>query len=113
MICPVKLTHEMSDLSGGGHSIMTGCGHEADEPSRGGAGDETTGRHVTSHGEADHVVSAARAPTDQLTAFTTCTDARTKRISRPANNRSNLVLSSGLAIQPLKGKHGTSDNVVV
>ena len=32
---------------------MTGCGHEAAERSRSGAGNETTRRHVTSHGQAE------------------------------------------------------------
>ena len=34
---------------------MTRWGHEATERSRSGAGDETTGSHVTSDGEADHL----------------------------------------------------------
>jgi len=55
MMCPVKLTSEMSGLSGK-LSAMTRCGHEAAERSRSGAGDETTGRYVTSDGQADQVV---------------------------------------------------------
>jgi len=37
MICPVKLTNEMSGLSGRLHRSMTRCGHEATERSRSGA----------------------------------------------------------------------------
>ena len=59
MICPVKLANEMSGLSGTLGSGMTRCGHEADERSRSGAGDETTGRHVAGDGQADHLVQAA------------------------------------------------------
>jgi len=47
---------------------MTRCGHEATERSRSGAGDETTGRHVTSDGEADYLVSGGGDPRDQLSA---------------------------------------------
>src|SRR6266404_976163 len=39
---------------------MTGCCHEATEEGRSGAGDETTRRHVTSDGQADHLVSGSR-----------------------------------------------------
>ena len=67
MICPVKLTSEMSGLSGTLSGSMTGCGHEADKRSRSGAGDETTGRHVASDGEADHLVSGSGDPWHQLT----------------------------------------------
>jgi hypothetical protein len=45
---------------------MTGCCHETDDPSRSGAGDEATGRDVTSDGEADHVASGSGDPGDQL-----------------------------------------------
>jgi hypothetical protein len=41
MMCPVKLTNEMSGLSGTLVSGMTRCGHEAAERSRSGTGDET------------------------------------------------------------------------
>ena len=62
MMCPVKLANEMSGLSGAVSSDMTRCGHEADERSRSGAGDETTGRHVAGDGEADHLVSGSEDP---------------------------------------------------
>ena len=45
-----ELANEMSGLSGAVSSSMTRCGHEATERSRGEAGDETTGRDVTSDG---------------------------------------------------------------
>jgi hypothetical protein len=45
---------------------MTGCCYEADDPGRGGAGNEATGRNVTGNGQADHVVSGGRDPGDQL-----------------------------------------------
>lgn len=64
MMCPVKLTNEMSGLSGKVSRRMTRYGHEADERSRSGAGDETTGRHVAGHGQADHVVSGGGDPRD-------------------------------------------------
>ena len=67
MMCPVKLASEMSDLRGGAQG-MTGCGHEATERSRRGAGDETTGRDVTGDGEADHVISSGRDFRHQLPA---------------------------------------------
>lgn len=66
MICPVKLTHEMSALRGTVSSSMTQCGHEADERSRSGAGDETTGRNVAGDGQADHLVSGGGDPRHQL-----------------------------------------------
>src|ERR1700758_2235970 len=47
MICPVKITSEVSAFGGETKVRMTGCGHEAAEPGRSGAGDETTGRNVT------------------------------------------------------------------
>ena len=68
MICPVELTHEVSDLGGGGQSNMTGCCYEANETGRSGAGDETTGRNVASDGQADHLVSGGRDSGDQLPA---------------------------------------------
>jgi len=68
MICPIELTHEMSDLSGGGQSDMTGCCYEANDTGRSGAGDETTGRNVTSNGQADNVVSGSGDTGDQLPA---------------------------------------------
>jgi hypothetical protein len=68
MICPIVLTHEVSDLSGGGQSSMTGCCDEANDADRSGAGDETTGRNVTGDGEADHVVSGRGDTGDQLPA---------------------------------------------
>jgi len=74
MICPVKLTSEVSGLSGKLGS-MARCGHEAAERSRGGAGNETTGRHVTSNGEADHVVSGSGDIGDQLSADAALEDA--------------------------------------
>jgi hypothetical protein len=39
MMCPVKLTNEMSELSGTLISSMTRCGYAATERSRSGAGD--------------------------------------------------------------------------
>jgi hypothetical protein len=68
MMCPMKLTHEMSDLSGTLSSSMTRCGHEATERSRSGAGDETTGRNLAGDGQTDHVVSSGRDPGHQLPA---------------------------------------------
>ena len=59
MICPVELTHEVSDLSGGGQGCMAGCWHAANDTGRSEAGDETTGRNVTGNGEADHLVSGS------------------------------------------------------
>ena len=40
---------------------MTRCGHEADERTRSGAGDETTGRHVTGHGQAETLTAQINA----------------------------------------------------
>jgi hypothetical protein len=47
---------------------MTGCGHEATERSRSGAGDETTRCDVAGDGEADHLVPSGRDPWHQLPA---------------------------------------------
>jgi hypothetical protein len=58
MMCPVKLANEMSGLSGRAINSMTRYGHEADERSRGGEGDETTGRYVAGDGQADHLVGS-------------------------------------------------------
>ena len=66
MLCPIELTHEVSDLSGGGQSCMTGCCYEANDTGRCGAGDETTGRNVAGNGQADHLVSSSGDPGDQL-----------------------------------------------
>lgn len=68
MMCPVKLANEMSGLSGMLKSGMTRCGHEATERNRSGAGDETTGRHVAGHGQANHLVSGSGDPGHQLPA---------------------------------------------
>ena len=75
MMCPVKLANEMSGLSGTVNRGMTGYGHEADERSRSGAGDETTGRHVAGDGEADHLVSGGGDPRHQLPADAALEDA--------------------------------------
>jgi hypothetical protein len=64
MICPVKLTNELSGLSGTLVSGMTRCGHEAAKRSRSGAGDENTRRNVASDGEAEHLVSGSGDPRD-------------------------------------------------
>jgi len=61
MMCPVKLANEMSGLSGTVKSSMTGCGHEATERSRRGAGDETAGRYVAGDGQTDHLISGSRS----------------------------------------------------
>lgn len=66
MICPIELTHEVSDLSGRVQRCMTGCSHAANNTGRSGAGDETTGRNVAGNGEADHLVSGSGDPGDQL-----------------------------------------------
>jgi hypothetical protein len=54
---------------------MTGWCHEADDPGRSGAGDETPRRNVAGDGEADHVVSGGRDPGDQLPADAALEDA--------------------------------------
>ena len=59
MICPIELTHEVSDLSDTGEGCRTAYCYEANDTGRSGAGDETTGRNVTSDGEADHLVSGS------------------------------------------------------
>jgi len=82
MMCPVKLANEMSGLSGAVRSSMTRCGHEATERSRSGAGDETTGRHVAGHGQADQLVSGSGDPGHQLPADAALED--TLQGSQPA-----------------------------
>jgi len=64
----MKLANEMSGLSGAGSSNMTRCSHEADERSRGGTGDETTGRRVAGKAEADRLISGSGDPRRQLPA---------------------------------------------
>jgi hypothetical protein len=71
MICPIELTHEVSDLSGAGQNCMTGCSYEANDLGRSGAGDETTRRNVARNGQADHVVSGSGDPGNQLPADAT------------------------------------------
>ena len=61
---------------------MTRCGHEATERSRSGAGDETTGRHVAGHGQADQLVSGSGDPGHQLPADAALED--TLQGSQPA-----------------------------
>jgi len=47
---------------------MTGCSNEADDPSRGGAGNEIQDVMFTSHGQADYLVSGGGDFRDQLPA---------------------------------------------
>ena len=51
---------------------MTGWCYETNDPSRGGAGDETTGRNVTGHGETDHLVSSGGLVSFKFRSFKIC-----------------------------------------